>query len=340
MLTYGLKKGTKNTLLHIDMVHTGSACDCVCPYCQKPLIARKGEIRQHHFAHDKGAECGKARMTALHMLAQNILARDKTVMLPAYKTKYINKLAQQKVFRNIEVEQVCKDESSTRRPDCVCTQGGGKPSLWVEIYCCHKIDENRKRDIIRRKQYCVEIDFSDLLEKDYTERDVKFRLESDCLHREWICCPIWDEENIQKQRETPLKKEKNYSHFILFPNGEATLTPLYGHSLETFRDIEPLSDSMYEAVVSAPSFLDNYYTYEYCYHEAVKAVYKQKDCRTCKYRMYDSLHFNNRDLRIICNYIRDLPSRILPPRYAVTCPKYEFDTQLNNYKADILFQIK
>lgn len=28
-----------------------------CPVCEKPMIAKCGEVREHHWAHDKGAEC-------------------------------------------------------------------------------------------------------------------------------------------------------------------------------------------------------------------------------------------------------------------------------------------
>ena len=54
MLTYGLKRGTKNELLHIDdaNVHNGLACDCLCPHCHHPLLAKNGGSKNtHHFAH-------------------------------------------------------------------------------------------------------------------------------------------------------------------------------------------------------------------------------------------------------------------------------------------------
>ncbi len=217
MLTYGLKRGPKRELLHIDSASNGLKCECVCPHCHHSLIARNGgKQKAHHFAHLNGAECGGARMTALHILAQDIIARYKKVMLPEYNTVYVHHGAQLKTFDNISLEEVCKDEISTRRPDCVARQNGNKDNeLWIEINCRHKIDDKRKQDITRRKKYCIEIDFSDILKSDYTEDDVIERIMSDTIHKRWICCPIWDQEDAEEySRETEMFLRRKYEHEI------------------------------------------------------------------------------------------------------------------------------
>ena len=48
VLVFGLCEGK---YLHVSEVASGAACDCVCPICGKKLIAKKGAIRMHHFAH-------------------------------------------------------------------------------------------------------------------------------------------------------------------------------------------------------------------------------------------------------------------------------------------------
>lgn len=45
----------ENKKIHIDMAV--SKGDYFCPYCDKPLVVRKGEIRQHHFAHKPSFPC-------------------------------------------------------------------------------------------------------------------------------------------------------------------------------------------------------------------------------------------------------------------------------------------
>ena len=214
ILLYGLRIGTKNELVHIDVAENGKQCNCECPYCGAPLVARNqgegGKYRQniHHFAHDRGYEpCGQGGMTALHIMAQNILAEEKKVMLPKYTKEYVQHPATLQAFEEVRLEEVCKNENSTRRPDCNCLSYNNS-SLWVEVFCTNSIYGERERDIIRRKQYCIEIDFSDLLDTDYTKESIRERLLTKSDDRKWICHPEWDEEERKKEEEAKIKQEE------------------------------------------------------------------------------------------------------------------------------------
>lgn len=60
----------------ISDVSSGEACQCICAQCRGILIARKGRMRAHHFAHKSG-ESGDAKScqeTALHNAAKRLLA--------------------------------------------------------------------------------------------------------------------------------------------------------------------------------------------------------------------------------------------------------------------------
>ena len=74
--------GLKNDkLTHISDVESGLKCGCICPSCKGKLVARKGKIKIHHFAHlDK--DCGKAGETILHLRCKDIIQETKTFMLP------------------------------------------------------------------------------------------------------------------------------------------------------------------------------------------------------------------------------------------------------------------
>lgn len=202
MLTYGVLNDD-GRLYHIDdkCVKKGLKCDCMCPKCHTPLIARRGDVNEHHFAHVNGDKCPGARMSALHKLAQQILATEKRVMLPQYSKTYVLHPAKLQVFDDITLEEVCKDEISRRRPDCIGRPYSNDNSLWIEIYCSNPINEEREQDIIRRNQYCVEIDFSDLYQIDYKTDIVRDRLLNSSSGRWWICHPEWDEEERQKEAE-------------------------------------------------------------------------------------------------------------------------------------------
>ena len=78
-LPFGIKKGK---LLTINEVDSGLACACICPGCQKELIAKKGKKMTHHFAHKNGMTCSTALETALHLKAKEIFKNANELMLP------------------------------------------------------------------------------------------------------------------------------------------------------------------------------------------------------------------------------------------------------------------
>lgn len=78
-LLYGLKE---NELISIDEVESGLSCDCICPACKKQLIAKKGKVNVHHFAHYQTADCNGGLETALHLLSKDIIANQNTFSTP------------------------------------------------------------------------------------------------------------------------------------------------------------------------------------------------------------------------------------------------------------------
>ena len=78
-LSYGLRN---DELLSIDEVEGGLSCDCICPACKNQLIARKGKIKAHHFAHYKSIDCLSGQETALHIISKKIIEKSKTFKTP------------------------------------------------------------------------------------------------------------------------------------------------------------------------------------------------------------------------------------------------------------------
>jgi len=80
---YGLLGGNVVTA---DIVDRGLACGCTCPDCGERLIANHGTgIKQPYFSHESGAECEAAYETALHLLAKEVLAEERRILLPPLK---------------------------------------------------------------------------------------------------------------------------------------------------------------------------------------------------------------------------------------------------------------
>lgn len=202
-LRYALLKGTTEGLLFVDDVPNGLKCNCVCSHCGKELIARNNprNKREHHFAHRGGADCKGARMTTLHKLAQQIIKEERKIMLPAYDKQYVQKGARLGTYDEVELEVVCKAENSNRRPDCIGYNDSRRQNTWIEIFCQHQIDPIKREEIIQNRQYCIEINFKDLLNTNYTKESVKNRLLTCFEDREWICHPEWDDEEMRKEAE-------------------------------------------------------------------------------------------------------------------------------------------
>ena len=69
MLIYAISNDGR--LVNVDEVQTGQDCNCICPACKEPLVAKnKGLVRVHHFAHQSGSECDLAYESMLHLLAK------------------------------------------------------------------------------------------------------------------------------------------------------------------------------------------------------------------------------------------------------------------------------
>ena len=85
-LTYALND--TGQIVNVDDVPTGIHCNCYCPACNEPLIAKnQGTKRTHHFAHQPGKECNHAVETMLHILAKEKI-REAFLSKPEFWIEY------------------------------------------------------------------------------------------------------------------------------------------------------------------------------------------------------------------------------------------------------------
>ena len=81
-ILYGVGSGQ---LLHIDDVARGLACGCCCPECGRPLIAKKGKVLIHHFAHaTDDPNCSPTPESLIHRYAKQQLAKLSQLVLPGF----------------------------------------------------------------------------------------------------------------------------------------------------------------------------------------------------------------------------------------------------------------
>ena len=191
LLTYALNKD--NSLVYIKDVPNGLACECVCPCCKEPLIAKNmGKKKEPHFAHSGGCDCPGYYETTLHLLSKEIIRTEKAIMLPEYKSFE----SQQIVFEKVEIEE--RKDYSKLQPDCVgITKEGLR--FHIEIFVTHPIDDFKKSKIKKGNINCIEIKISPNypLDKEQLKEFILNSVES----REWINFPEGDRLFDEKQKE-------------------------------------------------------------------------------------------------------------------------------------------
>lgn len=199
---YALNSAGKLVYIDADDVLNGKACNCTCPHCHQPVVAKnKGEIRDHHFAHaNNTSDCKGAKMAVIHLLAQQIIQEEKCVMLP----DYYQIPSQQKHFKEVRLE--VHDKELNLRPDIICEDESG--NMWsVEICNTHSVHGAREEKYKNQNVInCLEIDVS---EQEEDKEKLKDFLLNSTGNRKWFNTSALDRqlEEMKKAEEEKLKKE-------------------------------------------------------------------------------------------------------------------------------------
>lgn len=154
-VTYALKDGV---LTHISSVESGLKCDCICAGCGGQLIARKGDVKIHHFAH-LNAECKSAYESALHLLAKDLFCELKDFRLPVYSAENVPISKTMPVINIVDFEVKKEVFFNSFKPDVVLYKNGA-PVLFVEIAVTHFVDDEKYKKIAQLGISCIEIDLS------------------------------------------------------------------------------------------------------------------------------------------------------------------------------------
>ena len=182
-------------LVDIKDVERGLACQCTCFECGETVIARKGEIKEHHFAHASNKEsCTINPESVLHKYAKDVILESMGLMLPALPNSD-NEAAWwtfEKVLPEFSLGLI--------RPDLV-GYFDVEPIL-IEIAVTHFIDAEKLKRIEVFKLKCIEIDLSPLLKSDIAipSIEAKQQILENLDNRRWVY--PFPTEQISKQQES------------------------------------------------------------------------------------------------------------------------------------------
>jgi hypothetical protein len=182
-LPFGIKD---EMLLHISEARQGLACGCVCPCCQEPLVARKGAITVHHFAHHKGTECANAVETVLHLAAKQILAEHREIALPAVQIKFdaYREPIELSAVRKFALDDVRAEHRIDNIVPDILAYSGGVP-LMIEIRVTHEVDEIKLAKIRRLGISAIEIDLSSFC-RTFSRAELLDAVVNQTANKKWI----------------------------------------------------------------------------------------------------------------------------------------------------------
>lgn len=161
LLAYAFNAEKK--LVHINDVKNGLECGCVCPGCNEPLVAKNdGKIREHHFAHVSGNDCGTCYQTIRHIWGKELIVANQLVPVALNGKKGLIKTNQ------IGMEITLTDLNII--PDVFAkvvlswaylgVQLPVEIPVIVEIYVTHKVDDEKAAIIRKAGIPTVEINLS------------------------------------------------------------------------------------------------------------------------------------------------------------------------------------
>jgi len=182
-LPYGMLDGA---LTHVSLVPSGLGCGCRCPACDAPLLAKKGALKLHHFAHAKDADCASSVETALHLAAKQILDERRKIILPAveaklYSTRYSSVLAPE---REYALERVHLERRvGSVIPDVLAYVRGR--AIAIEIKVTHAVDTNKAAHFRAIGLSAIEIDLSQA-PRTFTLEELEPLVVGAGKHKSWV----------------------------------------------------------------------------------------------------------------------------------------------------------
>ena len=165
---FGFKDGK---MYEPRQVPLGKACDCICPSCESPLIAKhalKGLVIPH-FSHQVDANCVYGRESAIHLAAKQLIEEHHKLYLPDHTVRIyvVDKMGVEHRLQRTLVSAGLKEFSSVRleqnisdfRPDLIATTVNGN-NLLIEIAVTSFVDELKQKKIESYGTAAIQIDAS------------------------------------------------------------------------------------------------------------------------------------------------------------------------------------
>ena len=144
------------TVVTIENADNGKGCNCYCIECDSPLIAKQGDDRAKHFAHDFSngkVMCKWSGETELHLRVKDYLEKSPSLLIPIGIN---NPTIQSLPIDDVQLEM--RHDPTRRIPDVTILSNGEK--ILVEIAVTHFCDKNKISEYKSNNVNTIELDFS------------------------------------------------------------------------------------------------------------------------------------------------------------------------------------
>lgn len=156
---------TEGLLIHVMDADRGLDCNCFCTECGGKLIAKKGDVNQHHFSHYNPVEsegCFGGVETVLHKYAKQVIENAGYLQLPALikslpyprNAHKIEIPSRKAIFERIAIEEVMA--FGRRKVDLVGYESSGR--TLIEVFVSHRVKGEKVRQVKNADEFMVEIE--------------------------------------------------------------------------------------------------------------------------------------------------------------------------------------
>jgi hypothetical protein len=207
-------------IIHVSQAMRGRACNCVCPACKNTVIARKGTVKVHHFAHAAATGCSTGPETGVHDFAKKLVAERRQIEVPPKVAKNDFESSEFGETRFVTFDSAVVEDRSHDAliPDVLMTLG--RYRLAIEIAVTHRCPPDKIEKYRAHRLPALEIILTSLPRN--AGPDLILAAVTSSAPRLWLYHPHIDRELVRlSEREIAREREKQKERNALLNMEEA-----------------------------------------------------------------------------------------------------------------------
>jgi hypothetical protein len=205
-----------SNLVSPDEVPRGAACNCLCPGCDRPVIARQGTEREWHFAHAKGGACQQGYEVSVHEIAKQMIRQRRELLLPALDIEisatdsFGLRIKERMHVLNAKTVHLDQCKTSQKRDEVTADVAGrvADREILVEITVFHRLMPEKRERLIATGISSLQIDLGEFKVSQATRAKIEVALFENAMNRHWLHHPRMEQACREAQTKLDAKLEQ------------------------------------------------------------------------------------------------------------------------------------